>query len=439
MAEREILSNRWRHIMIYFTCTFVSVFVFLEFFFTLFFFTTIAPTDLLYYFTPAPFFLGESLESFLLTFVLFLVMFVVLRTKVYVKSNRGLKFNSRNSVALLPFYLITLPSLGFYIATIPLELSNILIYVIFILLFESFVEHIQVSDYRRASKIIKEEPEKKKRFVFCPVCASKELRVHDECTNCGAPLGKVGRFDDIKPNEKTCPGCDEKIPVHLEECPECGEIFERKKKRIKKAEIRRKKKLKRRVEKKFKEMKKRWSMLRKSDVDLNELKKAIRRAKRAKKKKDYQDALKYIDKSLHIAEELLSKKTEKEPERTEEPKETVCPDCGGMIPEGSDRCPVCIKYLGEKTPVPEEEDDEGIDEELEKLEKEVKRAFGEEIDECPICAADITPGAKKCSECGEPLEDEEEEKEAQECPICAADITPGEKNCPECGERLKGS
>jgi len=319
--------------MVYFTCTFISIFVFMEFFFTLMFYTSVAPTDFMYYLTPAAFFLGESLESFFLTFILFLGMFVVLRTRVYVIGEKGLMFNSKNSLALSPFYLVALISLGIHIATIPLELSNILIYVIFALLFESFIEHLQVSDYGGLPKIIEEKPEKKKRFVFCPVCASKELRIHDSCTNCGAPLGKVGKFDEIKPDEKECPDCGEQIPVHIEECPECGKTFEkkRKKKKLKKMhkkkeeeekeeEKKKKERLKREVEEKFDEMKDRWSRLRKSGLDLDGLKRTIRKAKDAKRKGDHQKSLESIEASLKISERLLSEKKAKEKEKEKKKK-----------------------------------------------------------------------------------------------------------------------
>lgn len=308
MAEEE---HPWRHMMIYFSCIFVSLFVFLEFAFTMLFFTSIAPTDFMYYLTPAGFFLGESLGSFFLTFILFVAFMIVLRTQVYIKTEEGLKFNSSRSLTLTPFFLIAIGSLGVYISTIPLDLSNILIYVIFLLLFESFIEHLIVSDYKGMGEVIEREPEEKvKKYTFCPVCAIKQDRSRENCTNCGSPLGKVESITDVKPDEEECPSCGKSIPTHAEECPSCGEVLEDETKKEMKI--------------KFDELKERWNTLKDTDLDLDELKNIIQKAKDAKKRNDHQQALEHLDLGIRTADELIEKREEQKrrmDERFEELKE----------------------------------------------------------------------------------------------------------------------
>ncbi len=308
MAEEE---HPWRHMMIYFSCIFVSLFVFLEFAFTMLFFTSIAPTDFMYYLTPAGFFLGESLGSFFLTFILFVAFIIVLRTQVYIKTDEGLKFNSSRSLTLTPFFLIAIGSLGVYISTIPLDLSNILIYVIFLLLFESFIEHLIVSDYKGMGEVIEREPEEKvKKYTFCPVCATKQDRSRENCTNCGSPLGKVETISDVKPDEEECPSCGKSIPTHAKECPSCGEVLE--------DETKNKMKIK------FDELKERWNTLKDTDLDLDELKNIIQKAKNAKKRNEYEQALQHLHSGIRIADELIEKREEQKrrmDERFEELKE----------------------------------------------------------------------------------------------------------------------
>jgi len=140
-------KNHWKHWVVYSTATFLSIFVFAEFALSVSFLSILAPSTFMFYFTPVGFFLGEALVSFFASVLVFLGLFTILRLKVYVKTDRSLRFNQSDSYLLLPFYLIPLASLGIYISLIPLELSNILTYAVFLILFESFVEHVQVSDY----------------------------------------------------------------------------------------------------------------------------------------------------------------------------------------------------------------------------------------------------------------------------------------------------
>ncbi len=149
MARDEFSSAKkhWEHWVVYATITFLSFFVFAEFALSLSFLSILSPSTLMFYFTPAGFFFGEALVSLFASVLLFLGLFIILRRKVYVKNEGNLRFNQSESHFLLPFYLISLVSLGFYISFIPLELSNILTYIVFLILFESFIEHIQVSDY----------------------------------------------------------------------------------------------------------------------------------------------------------------------------------------------------------------------------------------------------------------------------------------------------
>ncbi len=149
MAHDEFSSAKkhWKHWVVYATITFLSIFVFAEFALSVSFISILAPSTFMFYFTPVGFFVGEALVSFFASVLLFLGLFTVLRLKVYVKTDESLRFNRSDSYLLLPFYLIPLASLGIYISLIPLELSNILTYLIFLILFESFIEHVQVSDY----------------------------------------------------------------------------------------------------------------------------------------------------------------------------------------------------------------------------------------------------------------------------------------------------
>lgn len=149
MAREEFAkaANYWKHWVIYSTVTFLSIFVFIEFAISVSLLSVLSPSTFMFYFTPLGFFLGEALVSLFASALLFVGLFIVLRLKVYVKKDNSLKFNRSKSYLMLPFYLITLASLGVYISLIPLELSNILTYAVFLILFESFIEHIQVSDY----------------------------------------------------------------------------------------------------------------------------------------------------------------------------------------------------------------------------------------------------------------------------------------------------
>jgi len=141
-------KNHWKHWVVYSTATFLSIFVFAEFALSVSFISILAPSTFMFFLTPVGFFLGEALVSFFASVLVFLGLFTVLRLKVYVKTEESLRFNRSDSYLLLPFYLVPLVSLGVYISLIPLELSNILTYLVFLILFESFIEHVQVSDYR---------------------------------------------------------------------------------------------------------------------------------------------------------------------------------------------------------------------------------------------------------------------------------------------------
>ena len=158
-------KNHWKHWVIYSTATFLSIFVFAEFALSVSFLSILAPSTFMFYFTPVGFFVGEALVSFFASVLVFLGLFVVLRQKVYVKTDRSLKFNQSESYLLLPFYLIPLASLGIYISLIPLELSNLLTYAVFLILFESFIEHVQVSDYSVKVKLGLKVPEPFKKVT----------------------------------------------------------------------------------------------------------------------------------------------------------------------------------------------------------------------------------------------------------------------------------
>ena len=49
---------------------------------------------------------------------------------------------------------------------------------------------------------------------------------------------------------------------------------------------------------------------------------------------------------------------------------------------------------------------------------------------CPNCGASVTPGAKFCAECGQPI------KREKFCAECGARLEGSPKFCPECGAKI---
>jgi serine protease Do len=58
-------------------------------------------------------------------------------------------------------------------------------------------------------------------------------------------------------------------------------------------------------------------------------------------------------------------------------------------------------------------------------------APGPDTVSCANCGADLSPSAKFCNECGEPVR-----QKPTNCPECNAPVAPGAKFCNECGTRI---
>lgn len=274
MAREEFATAKkhWKHWVVYSTITFLSFFVFAEFAFSLSFLSILSPSTLMFYFTPAGLFLGETFASFFASVLLFLTLFIILRKKVYVKEENGLSFKRSNSRLMLPFYIIPLTSLALYISLIPLELSNLLTYVIFLILFESFIEHVQVSDYSIKPKFSFKVPEPLKNISLKKKGAEQEklqetleelervTKIHEE-KQLKESIGDLSsiedpetksivedllevasegdvteeEMDEIEGHEeelekkativKTCDNCGTAVGEDVNRCPDCGTLF----------------------------------------------------------------------------------------------------------------------------------------------------------------------------------------------------------------------
>ncbi len=158
VAKYESPNSR-SHWIIYALGTFISFFVFLEFLGAIFFLSRFSPSAFIYYLTPAYILFGRTLPTFLLSALLILFFYIALSSSVYgyggkktvissgiyLIKEKGLIFQQENSKLLLPFYIITLASLGYHIIITPLDLSHVLTYIIFLLFAVSFIEYYQVA------------------------------------------------------------------------------------------------------------------------------------------------------------------------------------------------------------------------------------------------------------------------------------------------------
>lgn len=249
----KIEKNGWKHWLIYSSCLFLFLFVTAEFTLSMTFFSLVAPSMFVYYFTPVGFFFGESLISLFASTLLFVGLLLILKRRVYVKNEDSLKFNRSKSHLLLPFYVVSLTSLAVYISLIPLELSNLITYAFFILLFESFVEHIQVSDYggwikgmiskvsgrKKVTTIEDLQPIPEEKITVeiyeCPVCGVDVDEDATRCPECGEPFEEEQSLDEIldeleeleeEPTHTECPVCGTEVKKDAKRCPLCGEPFE---------------------------------------------------------------------------------------------------------------------------------------------------------------------------------------------------------------------
>jgi len=375
VEETESLIKNWKHWLVYSTCTFLTIFVIVEFVLSVSLFAMIAPSTFMFYFTPVGLVLGETIVSLFASVLLFVCLFIVLRFKVYVKNENSLKFNRSKAYLLLPLYLTAIISLAIYISYIPLELSNLVTYVVFIILFESFIEHTQVSHYGEWIKgIIEKEPSKLKekkviepkkegvqeekisQTTKAPTIELKKEPVKDLLKE-EPPIKPVKVKKKVKKVKKpvkkkhvTCPVCGNKEEKEARICSECGESLVEEESKYPSSEI-------------FQELEKRL--------------------------KDFEA-------------------------ESEEPYEEIMEETEIEKPSELDE-----SIMNE------------LDEELKSLEEET-----EEPIECPVCGAEFSRLEESCPECGEPV-DSEEFIELIDCPICGAIFNHLEERCPECGEPVE--
>jgi len=450
------LKKQWKHWFVYSSCLFLSLFVLLEFMLSLVFISTIAPSNFMFYFTPAGLLMGESTGAFFFTALLFLGFLIVLKAKVYVKNESSMKFNRENSHLLLPFYLIALSSLAVYIILVPLELSNLLSYVIFILLAESFAEHYHVSRYGSKIKgyVPKIVPKRKEKKIVCPDCGSKISAGTKVCSQCGTPL--VERKEPIEleperevvpevelgPEEKRCPDCGAAVIQGSAKCPECGIQFEEETQECSEcgAEVS--------IDAEVCSVC--GEPLKEADEMMEELEKEMEKAEKEEKKTQEcpicgsemsidAEVCSVCGEPLKETDEMMEE-LEKEMERAEkeEKKTQKCPVCGAEAAIDAEECPLCGEPLKEET--------------MEELKKEVEKAEKEEkkTQKCPVCGSEVSIDAEECPLCSEPLKEAEEEaeepeeepekeaeKETLECPVCGAKASADAEVCPVCQEPLK--
>ena len=471
------LKKQWKHWFVYSSCLFLSLFVLLEFMLSLVFISTIAPSNFMFYFTPAGLLMGESTGAFFFTALLFLGFLIVLKAKVYVKNESSMKFNRENSHLLLPFYLIALSSLAVYIILVPLELSNLLSYVIFILLAESFAEHYHVSRYGSKIKgyVPKIVPKRKEKKIVCPDCGSKISAGTKVCSQCGTPL--VERKEPIEleperevvpevelgPEEKRCPDCGAAVIQGSAKCPECGIQFEEETQECSEcgAEVS--------IDAEVCSVC--GEPLKEADEMMEELEKEMEKAEKEEKKTQKcpvcgsevsidAEECPLCSEPLKEAEEE-AEEPEEEPEKEAEKETLECPVCGAKASADAEVCPVCQEPLKEETM---EELEKKVEETLEEAERETEKIMKgstpqlTDIDVVDETTADklrehgldtlddvVEKGLAGLAEVSDLsfkearaiLDGAKESVEKEECPVCAAEMPKGSEKCPKCHEPLK--
>ncbi|MFW5907983.1 MAG: double zinc ribbon domain-containing protein, partial [Candidatus Natronoplasma sp.] len=373
--ERLIPEN-WSHWLVIATGTFFFLFVLVEFTVSIALYSLASPSPFMYYFTPAGVLLGETLISFYATTALIAGFFIVLRWKVYVKEEGSLKFKRENSRLLLPFYLTAFISLGLYISMIPLSLSNLLTYAVFILLAASFAEHFQVSDYEGMIREYLPQMEKATELVTCPECGFKEAAGAKICSQCGTALRKTRERKVLRSKREE------------EEELEAEEMIEELEREVETKETMEE------LEKEVKEM-----------IDGLE--------KEAETKETMEELEREVEGMIEKLErEVEEPEAEKMLEELESKVEEVweCPICGAEAAIDAEACSVCGEPLNEEEMLKELKGE--VEEMMEGLE-----GTAEEVRECPICGAEVAVDSEVCPLCDEPLKEEEmieEEVEAEE-------------------------
>ena len=448
VEETESLIKNWKHWLVYSTCTFLTIFVIVEFALSVSLFTMIAPSTFMFYFTPVGLVLGETIVSLFASVLLFVGLFIVLRFKVYVKTENGLKFNRSDAHLLLPFYLTAIVSLAIYISFIPLELSNLITYAIFILLFESLVEHSQVTRYgEHLKELFKKEPsleyDKEKKVDAGqvevieeeePVPPEEEIIPKEEEPVVKEPVvkepvkelaperpvvtkpvkvkKKVKKLKKLEePEDIICPVCGYEEEKGANSCSECGEPFEEEEKDtfadlFEDIEHEFEEEPEGKIEEEFEE----------TEEELEE--EMIEEEPEEKIEEEFEE----------LEEELKEETIEEEPEElfeeeevVEEPEEEEMKDTLDLLEEEfeeieeepeeeemKDTLDLLEEEIEEEETqeITEEDLEKELDEELRSLEE--KTGLGEQI-ECPICGAKFDSTEKSCPECGEPIHEEEEE------------------------------
>lgn len=83
-----------------------------------------------------------------------------------------------------------------------------------------------------------------------------------------------------------------------------------------------------------------------------------------------------------------------------------------------------------------------LKEEIDQCQEEIKRIKG--VGKCPVCGADVAPGAAFCSACSAPIPAQPEPPAAEDappsaqrlCPACGKAVPAGNRFCNFCGSKL---
>jgi len=154
--DQGVIDDSRKHWIIYSLGTFISFLVLLEFIISQIFFSQLSPSVFTYHLTPFYLIWGRTSPTVFFSTGLVVLFYLTLSQKVYVLGKNRLTYKSSNAYFLLPFYIIMAASLGYHIIVAPLELSNLLTYVIFLLIAESFYEFSQVADLHNYPKRLRD-------------------------------------------------------------------------------------------------------------------------------------------------------------------------------------------------------------------------------------------------------------------------------------------
>lgn len=150
-------------------------------------------------------------------------------------------------------------------------------------------------------------------------------------------------------------------------------------------------------------------------------------------KERWSEEMKTAEKTKDKSREQKAKK-----EEGEEKGEFTCTSCDATVDADAEACWNCgEEFTGEEEGEEEDREEKG------KGEGEVKKEEPKEEFECTSCGADVSSEATSCPNCGEPFDDEEEDKKEEKkeevkeeftCTSCGADVSVEANFCPNCGE-----